>query len=87
MAEEEEEAVAALPQKRFYRQRAHSNPLADRALWHPPRPQDMDWASLYPDFFPPRDAGTPPGAPPEPPPQWRCRRCSRARCRWAWSCA
>ena len=29
----------------------------------------MDWASLYPDFFPPRDAGTPPGAPPEPPPQ------------------
>ena len=33
MAEEEEEAVAALPQKRFYRQRAHSNPLADRALW------------------------------------------------------
>ena len=33
MAEEEEEEVAALPQKRFYRQRAHSNPLADRALW------------------------------------------------------
>ncbi|XP_032296957.1 tRNA (guanine-N(7)-)-methyltransferase [Coturnix japonica] len=55
---EEEAAMAALPQKRFYRQRAHSNPLADRALWHPPRPQDMDWAALYPDFFPVRDNGT-----------------------------
>ncbi|OXB75045.1 UNVERIFIED_CONTAM: hypothetical protein H355_001452 [Colinus virginianus] len=29
----------------------------------------MDWAALYPDFFPPRDNGAPPGAPPEPPPQ------------------
>ncbi|XP_054033476.1 tRNA (guanine-N(7)-)-methyltransferase [Dryobates pubescens] len=43
----------ALPQKRFYRQRAHANPLADHSLLYPARPQDMDWASLFPDFFPP----------------------------------
>ncbi|XP_033927376.1 tRNA (guanine-N(7)-)-methyltransferase isoform X2 [Melopsittacus undulatus] len=48
----------APPQKRFYRQRAHANPLADRGLSVPPRPQDMDWASLFPDFFP---ADPPPG--------------------------
>ncbi|XP_053907514.1 tRNA (guanine-N(7)-)-methyltransferase isoform X2 [Cuculus canorus] len=54
------EEVAA-PQKRFYRQRAHANPLADRGLRHPPRPQDMDWAELFPDFFPP---AAPPGQPP-----------------------
>ncbi|NWS48011.1 TRMB methyltransferase, partial [Probosciger aterrimus] len=52
---------AAPPQKRFYRQRAHSNPLADHTLRYPARPQDMDWAALFPDFFPP-DA--PPGQPP-----------------------
>ncbi|XP_066193572.1 tRNA (guanine-N(7)-)-methyltransferase isoform X2 [Sylvia atricapilla] len=60
MAAEEEEAPVP-PQKRFYRQRAHSNPLADHTLHYPPRPQDMDWASLFPTFFPP-DA--PPGTPP-----------------------
>ncbi|KAM4643978.1 tRNA (guanine-N(7)-)-methyltransferase [Amazona ochrocephala] len=48
------------PQKRFYRQRAHANPLADHGLLYPARPQDMDWAALFPDFFPP-DA--PPGQP------------------------
>ncbi|CAN8207285.1 unnamed protein product [Coccothraustes coccothraustes] len=58
-AEEEEAAVP--PQKRFYRQRAHSNPLADHTLCYPSRPQDMDWASLFPSFFPPEAApGTPP---------------------------
>ncbi|XP_069735042.1 tRNA (guanine-N(7)-)-methyltransferase isoform X3 [Phaenicophaeus curvirostris] len=54
-------AEVAAPQKRFYRQRAHANPLADRGLRHPPRPQDMDWAELFPDFFPP---AAPPGQPP-----------------------
>ncbi|XP_064330387.1 tRNA (guanine-N(7)-)-methyltransferase isoform X2 [Phalacrocorax carbo] len=59
---EEEEEAAAAPQKRFYRQRAHANPLADHTLRYPPRPQDMDWASLFPAFFPP---AAPPGrAPP-----------------------
>ncbi|XP_072775644.1 tRNA (guanine-N(7)-)-methyltransferase isoform X2 [Taeniopygia guttata] len=60
MAAEEEEA-AAPPQKRFYRQRAHSNPLADHTLSYPSRPQDMDWAALFPSFFPPDAApGTAP---------------------------
>ncbi|NXA57520.1 TRMB methyltransferase, partial [Nothocercus julius] len=42
---------AAPPQKRFYRQRAHSNPLADHTLRYPARPEDMDWAQLFPAFF------------------------------------
>ncbi|XP_036255691.1 tRNA (guanine-N(7)-)-methyltransferase isoform X1 [Molothrus ater] len=60
-AEEKEEEAAVPPQKRFYRQRAHSNPLADHTLCYPSRPQDMDWASLFPSFFPPE---APPGTPP-----------------------
>ncbi|NWQ72017.1 TRMB methyltransferase, partial [Neopipo cinnamomea] len=47
-AEGGEEEAPVPPQKRFYRQRAHSNPLADHTLRYPPRPQDMDWASLFP---------------------------------------
>ncbi|KAM6294513.1 tRNA (guanine-N(7)-)-methyltransferase [Aegotheles albertisi] len=54
--------AAVPPQKRFYRQRAHANPLADHGLRYPPRPQDMDWARLFPDFFPP--AAPPDTAPP-----------------------
>uniref|UniRef100_A0A8C6ZLI0 tRNA (guanine-N(7)-)-methyltransferase n=1 Tax=Nothoprocta perdicaria TaxID=30464 RepID=A0A8C6ZLI0_NOTPE len=45
-------AGSAPPQKRFYRQRAHSNPLADHTLRYPARPEDMDWAQLFPAFFP-----------------------------------
>ncbi|XP_072847183.1 tRNA (guanine-N(7)-)-methyltransferase isoform X2 [Pogona vitticeps] len=43
----------APPQKRFYRQRAHSNPLADHTLRYPAKPEEMDWSELYPDFFAP----------------------------------
>ncbi|KAH6614876.1 putative methyltransferase-domain-containing protein [Boeremia exigua] len=39
---------AALPKKRFYRQRAHANPFSDHSLAYPKSPADMDWASLYP---------------------------------------
>ena len=47
-----EPAVSAkLPQKRYYRQRAHSNPLADHALDIPTHPRDMDWSKHYPSFF------------------------------------
>uniref|UniRef100_H3BFC0 tRNA (guanine-N(7)-)-methyltransferase n=1 Tax=Latimeria chalumnae TaxID=7897 RepID=H3BFC0_LATCH len=47
-------AAAALPQKRYYRQRAHSNPMADHTLDYPLRPED-GWsletvASLRPCF-------------------------------------
>ncbi|CAM4733346.1 hypothetical protein PO909_021025 [Leuciscus waleckii] len=41
----------SMPQKRYYRQRAHSNPMADHTFQYPVCPQEMDWASLYPQFF------------------------------------
>ncbi|XP_058840160.1 tRNA (guanine-N(7)-)-methyltransferase [Topomyia yanbarensis] len=37
-----------LPQKRFYRQRAHSNPIADHSFDYPVRPDDYDWSQHYP---------------------------------------
>ena len=39
-----------LPQKRFYRQRAHSNPIADHCFDYPLTPAHMDWTQLYPDY-------------------------------------
>ncbi|XP_056130381.1 tRNA (guanine-N(7)-)-methyltransferase isoform X2 [Lampris incognitus] len=43
---------AAMPQKRYYRQRAHSNPMADHTFEYPICPENMDWSQLYPQFFP-----------------------------------
>ncbi|XP_078475476.1 tRNA (guanine-N(7)-)-methyltransferase-like isoform X2 [Lampetra planeri] len=43
-------AVSA-PQKRFYRQRAHSNPMADHTFEYPVNPEAMDWSVHYPEFF------------------------------------
>ncbi|XP_059099472.1 tRNA (guanine-N(7)-)-methyltransferase-like [Tigriopus californicus] len=43
-------ALPQLPQKRFYRQRAHSNPMADHCFDYPLTPAHMDWRALYPDF-------------------------------------
>ncbi|KAJ7999275.1 hypothetical protein DPEC_G00213740 [Dallia pectoralis] len=40
-----------MPQKRYYRQRAHSNPMADHTFEYPVCPEDMDWSQLYPEFF------------------------------------
>ena len=40
--------VVHLPQKKYYRQRAHSNPLADHTFSYPVCPADMDWRALYP---------------------------------------
>lgn len=37
----------ALPKKRYYRQRAHSNPFSDHKLDYPSSPNDMDWSKLY----------------------------------------
>lgn len=46
------------PQKRFYRQRAHCNPLSHNdAFEYPLRPEVMDWTT---DFYP----GMPPGTVP-----------------------
>ncbi|KAJ0180593.1 hypothetical protein K1T71_003997 [Dendrolimus kikuchii] len=38
----------ALPQKKYYRQRAHSNPIADHCFDYPVHPDDFDWSVLYP---------------------------------------
>ena len=38
----------ALPQKRYYRQRAHSNPLSDHTFDYPISPDHMDWSPFYP---------------------------------------
>lgn len=40
-----------LPRKRFYRQRAHSNPFSDHRLDYPKDPSSMDWAKLYPHYY------------------------------------
>jgi len=40
----------ALPQKRHYRQRAHSNPISDHCLEYPTTPEDMDWEKFYPEI-------------------------------------
>jgi len=42
-----EESVA-LPKKKFYRQRAHSNPISDHCFDYPVTPDEYDWSSLYP---------------------------------------
>jgi len=36
-----------LPKKRYYRQRAHSNPIADHCFDYPVSPDQMDWSKEY----------------------------------------
>ncbi|XP_062400852.1 tRNA (guanine-N(7)-)-methyltransferase [Sardina pilchardus] len=45
----------SMPQKRYYRQRAHSNPMADHTFQYPVCPEEMDWSELYPEFCSPPD--------------------------------
>lgn len=41
-----------MPQKKFYRQRAHCNPLSHNdAFIYPQRPDLMDWSTYYPEQF------------------------------------
>ncbi|KAI4899087.1 hypothetical protein NFI96_022011 [Prochilodus magdalenae] len=48
----------SMPQKRYYRQRAHSNPMADHTFEYPVCPEEMDWSQLYPQYFsPPQGEG------------------------------
>ncbi|XP_023153449.1 tRNA (guanine-N(7)-)-methyltransferase [Amphiprion ocellaris] len=42
---------SSMPQKRYYRQRAHSNPMAHHTFDYPVCPEEMDWSTLYPDYF------------------------------------
>ncbi|KIY68818.1 putative methyltransferase [Cylindrobasidium torrendii FP15055 ss-10] len=41
-----------LPQKRFYRQRAHANPFSDHNLEYPHSPGHCDWTVHYPKLAP-----------------------------------
>ncbi|XP_059170636.1 tRNA (guanine-N(7)-)-methyltransferase-like [Physella acuta] len=40
-----------LPQKKYFRQRAHSNPNSDHNLDYPVCPDSMDWSQFYPVHF------------------------------------
>ncbi|KAL4934803.1 hypothetical protein BDV06DRAFT_217867 [Aspergillus oleicola] len=42
-----------LPQKKYYRQRAHANPFSDHLLNYPLTPAHMDWATHFPAFVNP----------------------------------
>ncbi|GAA6002756.1 tRNA (guanine46-N7)-methyltransferase [Rhodotorula paludigena] len=46
-------ADTGMPRKRFYRQRAHANPLSIHHLAYPPSPAQMDWNTHFPTFFAP----------------------------------
>lgn len=45
------EKKADLPRKRYYRQRAHSNPFSDHRLDYPKSPDTMDWGKYYPAYY------------------------------------
>ncbi|OJJ49366.1 hypothetical protein ASPZODRAFT_150262 [Penicilliopsis zonata CBS 506.65] len=47
------EGGVKLPQKKFYRQRAHANPFSDHQLDYPISPAHMDWASHFPAYIDP----------------------------------
>ncbi|KXS11632.1 guanine-N(7)--methyltransferase-like protein [Gonapodya prolifera JEL478] len=46
-----DQSSTKLPQKRYYRQRAHANVFADNTYDYPLRPDLMDWSSYYPAYF------------------------------------
>lgn len=45
--EESDEEIKCLPQKRYYRQRAHSNPIADHCFDYPISPKSMNWSDHF----------------------------------------
>ncbi|KAL3058426.1 tRNA (guanine-N(7)-)-methyltransferase [Gymnodraco acuticeps] len=42
---------SSMPQKRYYRQRAHSNPMAYHTFDYPVCPEEMNWSELYSGYF------------------------------------
>ncbi|KAL4920236.1 putative methyltransferase-domain-containing protein [Aspergillus aurantiobrunneus] len=46
-------AALKLPQKKYYRQRAHANPFSDHFLKYPLSPAHMDWSTHFPAFVNP----------------------------------
>ena len=48
---------ASLPKKRFFRQRAHVNPLGGAQLYeYPIAPERMNWGQHFPAYASPADA-------------------------------
>ncbi|KAH8922613.1 hypothetical protein BT69DRAFT_222683 [Atractiella rhizophila] len=41
-----------LPQKKYYRQRAHANVFSDHSLDYPSSPSEMDWSPHFPAASP-----------------------------------
>lgn len=55
-AEEEDSSTSnqpKLPQKRYFRQRAHVNIFNDMRFEYPVRPEEQDWSKQYPTYFRP----------------------------------
>ncbi|VDD94002.1 unnamed protein product [Enterobius vermicularis] len=42
--------VCDMPQKKYYRQRAHANPMSDHDLHYPRNPDDVDWSAYYGEY-------------------------------------
>ncbi|KAJ1646758.1 tRNA (guanine-N(7)-)-methyltransferase (tRNA(m7G46)-methyltransferase) [Coemansia erecta] len=51
VAVEAQQQGPKLPQKRYFRQRAHVNIFNDIPLEYPVRPSEEDWSKLYPAYF------------------------------------
>ncbi|KAJ7573856.1 putative methyltransferase [Mycena floridula] len=47
---EQSQDIHLLPQKKFYRQRAHTNPFSDHVLDYPSSPENLDWSIHYPAY-------------------------------------
>lgn len=47
----EDEKKIVIPKKKYYRQRAHSNPFSDHQLEYPRSPDEMDWTTFFPQFI------------------------------------
>ncbi|KAJ1726437.1 tRNA (guanine-N(7)-)-methyltransferase (tRNA(m7G46)-methyltransferase) [Coemansia biformis] len=50
-SEQGQEQQPKLPQKRYFRQRAHVNVFSDMAFEYPERPSAQDWSTHYPAYF------------------------------------
>lgn len=42
--------MSEMPRKKFYRQRAHANPMSDHDLEYPRTPDDVDWTLYYGNY-------------------------------------
>ncbi|KAF9357515.1 tRNA (guanine-N(7)-)-methyltransferase (tRNA(m7G46)-methyltransferase) [Mortierella sp. AD094] len=59
---EETPTEVRLPQKKYFRQRAHANVFSDHHLDYPVSPAHMDWSKNFPSHFAPKDGEVVEGA-------------------------